>query len=66
MGDTIRVPADKPCLLAHRLVQRLLREDLLIAGRSPREFLNRIKRVTDTLADEIHQDILDGTLRKGS
>ncbi len=67
MGDTIRVGPDKPCLLANRLMRRLEREKVLgrPAGESPQEFKRRRDRMTEALADEIHQDILDSALRKG-
>ena len=66
MGDTpktIKVGPDKPCLLANRLANRLVRDGLI-----PSRNVDFVKcdRIVEALADEIHQDIIDGTLRMGT
>ncbi len=68
MGETIRFEPDKPCLLANRLVRRLSRDKLLdLIGSKMTAQRHRVwvEMVTEALADEIHQDIVDGTLRFG-
>lgn len=65
MGDTIKVGPGKPTLLANRIMRRLKRERLI-----PEEAIKRYPQyenlVIEAMRDEIHQDIIDGTLRMGT
>jgi len=58
----IEMQADGPALLAQRLVARLKREGLLHPARGQAGRYHD-DQVTEALADEIHQDVLDATLR---
>jgi len=62
-GRTISVGPDKPAILADRLVRRLLKDGLIEPGPTPKGFERKRAAITESLADEIHQDILDATLR---
>ncbi len=63
-AKTIRMEPDGPAILAQRLVHRLAREGILPHGNKRKQVAHRA-HVIEILADEIHQDVIDGTLRKG-
>lgn len=70
MSQPIVIGPDGPAVLAARLVLRLQRDKLLssatIGGTSvptSRAQRDYVDRVTEALADEIHQSAVDGTLR---
>ena len=65
-SNTIVIEPDAPALMAQRLVQRLVRDGLLEqpTGRRTRAIQQHNDMVTEALADAIHQDTIDGTLRK--
>ena len=68
-GHTISVAPDKPAILADRLVRRLVKSRLLDTlgpeRQSGKEWQRQVDAITEALADEIHQDIIDATLRSG-
>ena len=63
----ITVEPDMPCLLANRLVGRLILDGLLPrdSKQSAIAYKQHVDAVIESLADEIHLDVVDGTLRRG-
>ena len=61
MSEVIQIQPDEPAVIAARLVRRLQRDKLLDGPerRSPSACRLHADAVTEALADEIHQDILD-------
>ncbi len=63
--NTIEIGPDGPCLLAQRLVRRLLRDRLIQPACEHAMPRGREDAITEALADEIHQDAIDATPRRG-
>jgi hypothetical protein len=66
---TITIEPDAVAVLAQRLVRRLEREDLLaitLHRAQDRHRRRYLEAVTEALADELHQDVLDGMTGGGS
>ena len=58
----IEIQPDGPALLAARLVRRLTRDGLIHGAPHTSMSRTHVDRVTEALADEIHQSTIDGTL----
>lgn len=65
----IQIAADGPARIAQRIVARLKRDGLVVGPDGPgrRQGVRAYEdALTEAIADEIHQDALDATLRGGS